>query len=759
MEYQPKFSAPQFFAMAPASQNRLQLACRLNDEFPLQALEDRAPAHPLPPSPIPARLIQTAEQNRFGRNHHQTLTQLRERNPELHCELWDAERRDSYMQTHWGEHPIGQLYRKAQFGAMRADLFRYCVIHDRGGFYLDINKLLIQPLRSFLKPNSEGLISFEQTWCQLPPPPAAAGRLAHPDRYVLQWCFGFRAGHPLLTLLLEAIVALAPGFDDRVFRDPGEAIRSFTGPGVFTATVRRYLEQQEDPHLVQAGIDFDGSLRYPAGRDLMYLISPHYKTAKNRAILRTENTGSGALDRSQVDRRRIAEREHARGLISQGRGEFAVAIQAYRAALEHEPGRIRSLNNLAVLEMQRGDLKAAADLLQAGLEQPQIDPDLQALLWNTHAQLLLRQHRPDEARQWCCQRAQLKPDAATWSNLSMALRDEGKLAASERSQRLALSLVQTDANERRRMLQNLAVLQLEQDPWRLEHWQSLEARLEREPLLWRHLWRGDSTDALLVWDEQGFGDAMQCLRWLPQTLERCRQLTLRLRPALLPLAQAWLQTQAVPRGSALHLEVLNEADGPAWRCSGTGPHCPLMSLPVALGLDGADTMATPNLPHAAPLPRSGRIGLVWAAGSKPEADARCRSEQRSLPPATLVRVLDELLDDQWRGGRCELVNLQQDRPVPEHPSLQQHLPAAMTTNDWLETARLVRQLDGVITVDTAMAHLCGLIGSPTTLILNQPCDWRWQQCGERSPWYPGMRLLRMRWQPISGSASPPPAVS
>ena len=138
--------------MAPSFEKRLELACRLNDEFPLRAIGDRngSPANPPWDSAIPPRLIQTAEQDRFGRNHHTTLLDLRERNPELSFEFWDRKRRDRYMQERWGSHPIGDLYQRAQFGVMQADLFRYCVIHDRGGFYLDINKILIVPLRSLL---------------------------------------------------------------------------------------------------------------------------------------------------------------------------------------------------------------------------------------------------------------------------------------------------------------------------------------------------------------------------------------------------------------------------------------------------------------------------------------------------------------------------------------------------------------------------------------------------------------------------------
>lgn len=749
--------------MAPSLEKRLELACRLNDEFPLRAIGDRdgSPANPAWDSAIPPRLIQTAEQDRFGRNHHTALLDLRDRNPELSFEFWDRQRRDRYMQERWGSHPIGDIYQRAQFGVMQADLFRYCVIHDRGGFYLDINKTLIVPLRSLLHQGCEGLISFESTWCPLPPPPAAASRLQHPDRLVVQWCFGFRAGHPLLTRMLEAICSHADSYAGQRFHQPSEAIRSFTGPGLFTQCVQHHLQAGSDQGLMQAGIDFQDSLRYPHGAKIMQLATPHYKHCRDRVILNSP-----------------AEAAHQRGLTAQRAGDLERASIAYQEALKLEPGRVRSLNNLAALVMQQGDLRQAASLLAKADQQQTEDPEEQALLLNTRCQLHLRLHQPDAAAELGRQRARLAPDPISWTNLALALTDRNQPDPAERCQRLALGLQRHEdprrllwsdagsaatSSQRHRLLQNLAVQQLRRDPWKLRHWQLLEARLGVLPGAWsagsaslgptpvQHLWRGETVNNLLVWDEQGFGDAMQCLRWLPLLSPRCQQLTLLLRPSLITLVKHWLAQHNADDN--VDLQPLGDKGSQPWERQ--TPHCPLMSLPVALGLDGAEELSTQprhSDDQLSGLPTEGRIGLVWAAGHKPDADARSRSEQRSLPPEMLVSVLNQQLGNRWQTGQIQLVNLQQDRPVPHHPLLQQHLPEAAPSGSWLDTHQQLTQLDGVLCVDTAIAHLAGLAGLPTVLVLNTPCDWRWGMSGSSSRWYPNLYLNRQRWQPISGSA-------
>jgi ADP-heptose:LPS heptosyltransferase len=67
---------------------------------------------------------------------------------------------------------------------------------------------------------------------------------------------------------------------------------------------------------------------------------------------------------------------------------------------------------------------------------------------------------------------------------------------------------------------------------------------------------------------------------------------------------------------------------------------------------------------------------------------------------------------------------------------------AVAINDFTDTATVVAQLDLIITIDTAVAHLAGALGRPVWVVLGYRADWRWMLEREDSPWYPTMRLFR-----------------
>jgi hypothetical protein len=288
---------------------------------------------------------------------------------------------------------------------------------------------------------------------------------------------------------------------------------------------------------------------------------------------------------------------------------------------------------------------------------------------------------------------------------------------------------------------NLAMALLAAGDW-AEGWQRFEARWRVKPTTpwvrpWEKLWDGSPLAGrhLLAHAEQGFGDTLQFVRYLPLLRDRGARITLAAPPPLLRLLRASLPGIAV---------ITKGDDLPRWDV-----HVPLMSLPRLFGTTPATVPATvPYLdwpqPDPKPPARPGigpTIGIVWA-GNRHDPEDR----YRSLPPAALAALLARL-----RHGT--VVSLQH-----EGENLLDTLPEAAAVvrrggglRDFADTAAVVAGLDLVITVDTAVAHLAGALGRPVWLLLAQGGDWRWLAVDGPSPqtslWYPTMRLFR---QPSPG---------
>ncbi|OUT72819.1 MAG: hypothetical protein CBB79_05505 [Synechococcus sp. TMED19] len=267
-----------------------------------------------------------------------------------------------------------------------------------------------------------------------------------------------------------------------------------------------------------------------------------------------------------------------------------------------------------------------------------------------------------------------------------------------------------------------------------------------------------STSELVVFSEQGFGDTLQYLRWLVPLLNRGWRVQLELEPALVSLVvegMAWL-------GSAAdRLQVWPRQPAAPPLTQQPAAVLSLLSLPYQLGgAPAADFFRSQRqgqwlgyLRHQLwmpPPPRSQpRIGLLWASGRK-EDDAFLAREyrQRSLPAEALGALL---LGLQSQGA--ELVSLQlgpdRQRAGPWQQLVSEQLAEG---SDFLATAAAVRRLDLVITVDTAMAHLCGAIGQQAWVLLPFAADPRWLRGRSQSAWYPSLRLWRQpephQWKPV-----------
>jgi hypothetical protein len=246
------------------------------------------------------------------------------------------------------------------------------------------------------------------------------------------------------------------------------------------------------------------------------------------------------------------------------------------------------------------------------------------------------------------------------------------------------------------------------------------------------LWRGDTSLAgktILLHAEQGFGDAIQFVRYVPLVAAAGATVVLEVPPPLKALlSELAAAALVVGRGEEL----------PAFDC-----HCPLLSLPLAFKTRLETIPAT--VPYVSPaqdrvlkwqplLPPRGprRVGIAWAGNASFKGD-----QTRSIGLARLSPLLAV--------AGTQLVSLQKDLRDGDRDILRSnpqiiHLGDAI--NDFADTAAVMSELDLVISSDTSVAHLAGALGKPVWVLLQYVADWRWLRDRGDNPWYPTARLFR-----------------
>lgn len=256
------------------------------DDAPMVELAAERPGSGGRDQAIPKQCFQTWEDRRFGPEHAAGLEAFREANRDITFHLWDRAARDAYMAEAWGKHPIAALYQDALFGPMKADLFRYAVLFERGGYYFDIKSACTRSLTTLHPSEATAMVSFEGNCCVIRPPEPVAAQLQHPDHFALQWALAAAPGHPLFAKVIENILAAAPAYRGRTFPVPKQAILTLSGPGMFTRTLWEHVDAVGTEGMAQCGVDLDGAGVFSLpGAAARFRTQPHYAQVRDAMIL------------------------------------------------------------------------------------------------------------------------------------------------------------------------------------------------------------------------------------------------------------------------------------------------------------------------------------------------------------------------------------------------------------------------------------------------------------------------------------------
>ena len=407
--------------------------------------------------------------------------------------------------------------------------------------------------------------------------------------------------------------------------------------------------------------------------------------------------------------------------ILRQKGDLHQAASAGRRALELAPRSAAVCSGLAETMLGLGQYDEALTLARRGLA---LGPNLPEALY-TLGLALVAKGDLEEGVAKLRRVAELRPNsAAVHTALGRTLMKVGDFRAA--IAHLSTAQQRDPSLHQAQLALGMALLS---EGRFSDGWRHYEARLlhpehiARIRLFSKPRWQGQEfkDKTLLLHAEQGLGDTIQMLRYLPMATARGGTILLEVQPELVRLAALAVQgmpVRIVERGSALPPYDFN---------------CPLMSLPLlfATQLD--------SIPAAVPyisLPVSGnsakrRIGIAWAAGASIEGAVK----SLHLADFSFLSSLSGV----------ELISLQKGMREQE----VERPPPGMTISrlplrDFLDTAAVVANLDLVISIDTAVAHLAGAMGKPVWVLLPEPADWRWLTKRETSPWYPTMRLFRQR---------------
>jgi tetratricopeptide (TPR) repeat protein len=451
-------------------------------------------------------------------------------------------------------------------------------------------------------------------------------------------------------------------------------------------------------------------------------------------------------------------------------GQLRNAESVYRQVLAIQPEHPDALHLLGVIAGQEGHFEEAAILIRRAIAAVPTNP-----AYHYHLGNALRRMRQTDKAVECYRRAiTLKPnDAELRNELGTLLAESGQFDQAVACFRKALEINPAMAgayNNLGNVFYDLGEIEKAESNWRraIELNPNLaEAHFHLSLILltrgefesgfrehdWRWkipavamtrssavpLWNGEDLAGkrVLIWGEQGIGDVIQFVRYLPMVAEQVRQK---------PGGKIILACAPELIGVFKSFETCADLTSEPSESDRMDFYCPIVSLPRIFKTTVATIPATIPYLRAEPdwaakwkarlAKDRPNIGLVWAGRAENPRDKYRSILLNQFAPLTATRA-------RWISLQKGPAATQVKTPPPRMELIDWTDELA----DFGETAALIENLDLVITIDSAVAHLAGAMGKPVWVLIAYVPDWRWQSERIDSPWYPTMRLFR---QPALG---------
>ncbi|HTW93713.1 MAG TPA: tetratricopeptide repeat protein [Tepidisphaeraceae bacterium] len=423
----------------------------------------------------------------------------------------------------------------------------------------------------------------------------------------------------------------------------------------------------------------------------------------------------------------IALRENKAGLAAIQSGRPDIALEHFKRAAAASPNTAEFHGNVGKASIDTGQPGEAVSAFRRAIA---LKPNVAG--FHSHlSQSLELLGDLDEAIAAVAEAARLEPNSSKFhNNLGVLLHDRGRYDQAMAELRRAVEIQPDQAWAHFtigaiHLLHGRFVQGWSEFDWREQCLPEAARKNFSQPR-----WNGGDLNGrtILLHAEQGLGDTLQFIRYVPLVAERGGRILLSCQRELAPLLQSFPGIQQV----LTEEQPLRSFDA----------HCPLMTLPQVFrttleSIPGHVPYIIP--PRGAILPSSSaslRVGLAWAGQPAHRHDRSRSVALQQLSP--LARIPNVHFFTLQKGPAAA----QASNPPPGMAITDcLHL-----LTDMSQTASLIAQLDLVITVDTSIAHLAGAMAKPVWVLLPFVPDWRWMLDRADSPWYPTMRLFRQEKQ-------------